>query len=1000
MKIISLDKGCIAFILGLLLWCSHAYPNHITPLCSAVSWQSTVSGTVSDAAGPLPGVTISVKGSATTTITDDKGVYTIAATIGDTLVFSFLGFRDAEYVVTSKSLDVVLQEDVAQLQEVVINAGYYRVKDKERTGSISRITSKDIENQPVSNVLATMQGRMAGVSVTQTTGVPGGGFDIQIRGLNSLRSGGNSPLYIVDGVPYSSEHMGSQVASTVMPSSYSPLNSLSPEQIESIEVLKDADATAIYGSRGANGVVLVTTKKGKEGVTKYSASLYQGVGSITRKMDLLSTQQYIEMRREGFVNDGIAQIPDSAYDINGTWDLNRFTDWQEEILGKTAYITNAQASVSGGSMRTQYLLGGSLNRQSTVFPDDFGYSKGNAHVNLGHTSEDDRFNIKFSGQYTFQENNQPRIDLTQEAITLSPNAPALRNPDGSVNWENSTFSNPLRNLEGEYNAKTYDLIVSSVLSYRLAKGLEMRSNFGYSSLNHKEINASPSTQYDPAYGLTSDYSSLVVTDVARRSWIIEPQLNWQKALGEGRIDILVGTTFQSQTSDQLVLYGSGFSSNSLIYNLASAGFLMTMASDATQYRYQAIFGRANLSWKERYFLNLTGRRDGSSRFGPGKQYANFGAVGAAWLFSQENWLAGSKVLSFGKLRGSYGITGNDQIGDYQYLDTYASSGVSYGGVIGLQPARLFNPDFGWETNRKFEAAIEAGFLNDRIFLTLGWYNNRSSNQLAGIPLPGTTGFSSIQANLDATVENSGLEVTLRTVNFDRKNFSWITSINFSAAKNRLISFPNLEGSTYATQYVIGHPLNIRKVYRSLGVDPETGIYRFEDSNGDGALSSADKQTVKDMNPEFFGGLQNTIRFDRWQLDFLFQFVKQQNFNETAFFGYPGGMSNQPADIMDRWQQPGDTAKYQRFTSGSDSQAVDAYYKYMESDAAISDASFVRLKNLSVSYHLPFEKASCRIFLEGQNLLTVTSYRGADPEFRAVGYLPPLRVYAMGIQLSL
>lgn len=997
MKIISLNKGCFAFIFGLLLWCNHtaAYNNDLTHHL----WQSTVSGVVRDANGPLPGVTVSVNGSGTTAVTDEKGSYTINAAIGDTLVFSFLGFKDSEYVVTSESLDAVLQEDVAQLQEVVINAGYYRVKDKERTGSISRITSKDIENQPVTNVLATMQGRMAGVSVTQTTGVPGGGFDIQIRGLNSLRSGGNSPLYIVDGVPYSSEPIGSQVASTVMPSSYSPLNSLNPEQIESIEVLKDADATSIYGSRGANGVVLITTKKGKTGVTKYSARLYQGVGSLTRKMDLLSTAQYIEMRREGYANDGIAEIPDSAYDINGTWDTNRSTDWQEEILGKTAYITNAQASVSGGSSHTQFLLGGSLNRQSTVFPEDFNYNKGNAYVNLGHTSEDDRFSVKFSGQYTFQENNQPRIDLTQEAITLPPNAPNLRNADGSLNWENSTFGNPLRNLEGEYNAKTYDLIVSSVLSYRLAKGLEVRSNFGYSSLSHKEVNASPSTQYDPAYGLTSDYSSLVVTDASRRSWIIEPQLNWQKELGEGRIDVLAGTTFQSQTGDQLVLYGSGFSSNSLIYNLASAGFLMTMASDATEYRYHAIFGRVNFTWKERYFLNLTGRRDGSSRFGPGKQFANFGAVGAAWLFSQEKWFSDSKVLSFGKLRASYGITGNDQIGDYQYLDTYASSGVSYGGVIGLQPARLFNPDFGWETNRKFEAAIEAGFLKDRLFLTLGWYKNRSSNQLAGIPLPGTTGFSSIQANLDATVENSGLEVTLRTVNFERENFSWITSFNLSAARNKLISFPNLDGSTYATQYVIGHPLNIRKVYHSLGVDPETGIYRFEDSNADGALSSADKQTVKDMNPEFFGGLQNTLRYKRWQFDFLFQFVKQQNFNETAFFGYPGGMSNQPADVMNRWQQPGDTAKYQRFTSGSDSQAVDAYYKYMESDAAISDASFVRLKNLSVSYELPFEKAKCRIFIEGQNLLTFTSYRGADPEFRAVGYLPPLKVFAAGIQLS-
>eukprot|EP01096_Ripella_sp_DP13-Kostka_P009087 TRINITY_DN3439_c0_g1_i3.p4 TRINITY_DN3439_c0_g1~~TRINITY_DN3439_c0_g1_i3.p4 ORF type:complete len:424 (+),score=-52.08 TRINITY_DN3439_c0_g1_i3:2171-3442(+) len=412
------------------------------------------------------------------------------------------------------------------------------------------------------------------------------------------------------------------------------------------------------------------------------------------------------------------------------------------------------------------------------------------------------------------------------------------------------------------------------------------------------------------------------------------------------------------------------------------------------------FARANYNWREKYILNLTGRRDGSSRFGPGDQFATFGAVGAAWLFSKENVFKNSTFLSFGKLRASYGITGNDQIGDYQYLDTYASTGINYGGTVGLQPTRLFNPKFGWETNRKFEVALETGFLNDRLFLTAACYNNQSSNQLTGIPLPGTTGFSALQANLDATVQNRGIELTLRTVNFQRKDFNWSTNINLTLAQNKLLKFPDLESSTYANQYIIGHSLNIQKVYHFTGVDKQTGIYTYEDVNGDGQLSGReDKKTIKDFSPQYYGGLQNTLRYKRLQLDFLFQFVKQINYNESIYFGVPGSSANQPKAALNHWQQVGDSTPYPIYTDGTNSTAVDAYYKYFESDGVISDASFVRLKNISLSYELPLKELQCKVFFEGQNVLTFTKYDGADPEFKSSGYLPPLQVLSAGIQFS-
>ena len=833
-----------------------AIGNSSLAIADKKSIQQQITGVVKDASGVLPGVTVTIKGKPGGTTTDEKGQYSIAAVEGDVLVFSFIGYATVTMAVTTaRTINVAMQEDATALKEVTVNAGYYTVKDSERTGSIAKVTAKDIEKQPVTNVLAAMQGRMAGVNITQTTGTPGGGFEIQIRGQNSLRWEGNNPLYVIDGVPYSSDPIGTGINSSVLPGQPSPLNSINPDQIESIEVLKDADATAIYGSRGANGVVLITTKKGKAGKTQFTANVSRATGNVTRFMDLMNTEQYLAIRNEAYANDGVP-IPDYAYDVNGTWDPNRYTDWQKELMGGTAEITNVQTSLSGGSAQTQFLLSSNFNKQTTVLPKDFAYKKANVHLSVTHESADKKFGSTLAVGYTVQDNNQPRVDMMREALTIAPNAPALYQADGSLNWENNTFNNPLRNLEGKYLAKTYDFIANGLFTYQLPYGFQLQSNLGYTRLTNKENTLNPSTRYNPAYGLGPAFSSHIASSTDRESWIAEPQLNWNHAFGKGKLNVLVGSTFQSQTGNRLVQYAAGFTSNSLINDLASATNLYTFVSQETEYKYQAFYGRLNYNWQDKYIVNLTGRRDGSSRFGPGKQYANFGAVGAAWLFSKEKLLKDNTILSFGKLRTSYGITGSDQIGDYQYLDTYASSGANYDGVVGLEPTHLFNPSFGWETNKKFEVALETGFLKDRVFFTLGWYDNRSSDQLTGVPLPGTTGFTSIQANLNATVQNTGLELTLRTVNFQQKDFSWTSNFNLTVAKNKLLSFPDLESSTYANQYIIGQSLSIQKVYHYTGVDPQTGVYTFEDVNGDGILSSTDdKKTIVDFNPKYYGGFK-------------------------------------------------------------------------------------------------------------------------------------------------
>ena len=992
---------CTFFITVVMAMCNAAVAKSLT---ASLQQRHIVSGKITDPFGPLPGATVSVKGKSTATVADAEGRYQIEALPSDILVVAFIGYATLEIPISNRtSIDVQMAPEMATLQEVVVNAGYYSVKEKERTGSIASMGSDQIEKQPVTAMLASMQGRLAGVSITQESGVPGGGFSIRIRGQNSLREDGNAPLYVIDGVPYAADDTGVALTTAVSPVASSPLNSISPDDIESIEVLKDADATAIYGSRGANGVVLVTTKKGKKGAVRYSVAASGGLGRVTRNVDLMNTQQYLEMRRQAFANDGFTEIPAYAYDSNGTWDKNRYTDWQDVLLGGAAEITAVQAGASGGTGNTQFLLSGNYHSETTVFPGSFKYQKGGTHFSLNHRSNDEKFGLSFAASYTVQDNGQPGTDLTREARMLAPNAPALYDAAGNLNWENGTWENPLRNLKGIYEAKTSDLVASALLSYKILVGLEFRSSFGFTSLRHDELRTFPSSMYNPAYGVGPMYSSAITNATARKSWIAEPQLSYERQWPQLRLSALAGATFQDQQTRRLVQMGSGFTSNSLISDMASAASVLVFENGLAAYRYQAVFGRLNAVYRDKYILNATGRRDGSSRFGPGNRYAEFGALGAAWLFSKEKLLENIEFLSFGKLRASCGTTGSDQIGDYQYLDTYISSGNPYQGVIGLQPARLYNPAFGWESSKKLELALEAAFFQDRLAVSIAAYRTRSASQLVGRPLPATAGFGSIQDNLAAEVENKGLEITVDAALVKNKNFSWASGVNLTVPKNTLLSFPGLETSSYASQYVVGKSIAIRKLYKFEGLDPETGIFQFTDFNGDGVLMAGDDtQVARDMAPKFYGGWHNEISYKGWTLDFLFQFVKQENFSAYAILGVPGAGPNMSVEAVGSWSQPGDAGPYQRFTTGNDSQVLEAYYRYAQSDAAIADASYVRLKNASLSYDIPatwMAGNKCRVSLQGQNLFTLTPYKGADPEFRSAGYLPPLRIITAGIKLD-
>ena len=974
---------------------------------SAYAQTVTVTGRVTESTGsPLPGVSIVIKGTSSTgTTTREDGQYTLPDVPADAVLsFSFVGFKTQEIPLNGRiRLNVQLQEDITALSEVVVNAGYYTVKDAVRTGSIARVTAKEIQNQPVSNALAAVQGRMAGVNITQDTGTPGGNYTIQIRGTNSLRWEGNYPMYIIDGIPVSADMTAPSAGAIIPNTGINPLNAINPNDIESIEILKDADATAIYGSRGANGVILITTKRGKAATkTTVSVNANYKQSSVATKMKLMNTQQYLEIRRQGFANDGITKYPANAYDVNGVWDQERYTDWQKKLIGRTATNSSIQVSLNGGNENTRFVLTGSHSRQTTVFTKDFKYNANSLTGSLSHRSSDNRLMLNVSGLFSTQDNNVMGQDITNQALQLSPNAPALYKEDGSLNWENNTFTNPVASYESTYSNNNKTFNTSFNLGYEILPSAYLKLNGGINYVAIEDIIIRPSTMFNPSFGLTPANSSATKDQNQRFSFLAEPQFNYEHEFDEHQWDILVGGTYQQTTNSALRLSGNGFESNALITNIAAASRISVPQDNKTEYRYAALFGRMNWQYKNRYILNLTGRRDGSSRFGPNNRFANFGAAGAAWLFAREDIFKSIRWLSFGKLRASYGVTGSDAIGDYQYMDTYTSSVTLYGDATTLYPSRLYNPYFSWEKTTKLEVAMELGFLNDRIRLNTAWYRNRSGNQLVGIPLPGTTGFSSIQANLPATVENRGLELELRTNPVRTSLLNWHSDFNISFPRNKLVSFPGLEGSTYANKYVVGYPTSIIKVYNYEGIDPETGIFTFTDYNNDGNITSPDdNQVIEDIGIRFHGGWSNQLSYKQWDFSFLFQFVNQIQKDYNSLIPRPGTMINLPIEALDIWSKDNPDGKYMPPTTGIDPRKNMAHMNFRSSMATVGDASFIRLKNIQLSYRLPVNRyqGNILLYVQGQNVLTITDYFGLDPEFFNTGYLPPLRTWSLGAQIT-
>lgn len=952
---------------------------------------------------PIPAATITLKRTGFTTTTDANGNFTIHdSRLTDSITVSSVGYI-AQTVPNNNrgQITIILHPSVSVLDEAVVIA-YGTTTRRLATGNISRVTANEIEQQPVMNVLNSLHGRVPGLIVTQSSGVPGSSVSLQLRGRNSLTQG-TEPLFVIDGVPFAPNNnninqLGS--AASGLGRGFSPFYSINPADIESIEVLKDADATAIYGSRGASGVILITTKKAKAGKTRVTLNYQASLSSPTRLMPFLNTEQYISMRRTAFANDNITPTLTNAPDLL-IFDTIRYTDFSKNILANNATSQNMQASVSGGTSLTKFTMSASYNTETTIYANTGRQNRYAMHGAVNHTSPSQKLNVHLGTNYSSTDNNLLGSDISN-SLALPPNYPALRDSLGNIAWQykgHTLSSNPMASLMIDYNAITDNLLLNTLVSYKLLDNLTIKTALGYNTFSFDETHVFPMAARNPA---TNPTGTAQFANRTYRSWSVEPYLEHRLGISNGILTTLLGFSAQQLKDRGQNISATGYTSDALIYSLDGAA-AFTSDNHYSLYRYNSVFGRLNYNWTNKYILNFSARRDGSSRFGPGKRFGNFASAAFAWIFTEEKFIE-LPLLSFGKLRTSYGSSGNDQIGNYQYLDSWSSNLPAYNGINTLAPARLFNSDYSWETTKKLEAAIDLGFFDDRFLFSAAWFQNRSSNQLISYALPAQTGFLSVLRNFPAEIQNSGWELSASANWFKNKSFEWTTAAHITLPKNKLLSFPGIESSSYAATYKLGQPLSLMYNLHYIGLD-SNGVYKFEDVNKDGLIDNRDYLVNGNTAPEFYGGLSNTIGFKGFALDIFFEYRNAlgRNYRYHSLAGTIGGQINLPLYYLDRW--PNEGADLQKLTTLTSSPAGRAQQNMNNSDGSWGNASYIRLKNLALSYNLAaslmekWKMEAARFFILAQNLATITPYKGADPETQSPYNLPPLKTFSIGLQLT-
>src|SRR5690606_9783612 len=564
-----------------------------TETLSVTAQQQRRGRILSEEGKPIAGVTVRIKGTSKVTSTDQEGVFVVKEEGPVTLTISSVGYQTQEIEYTRDMQDIILASDFGNLDAVTVIA-YGTTSKRVSTGSTSSITSAELSRAPVNNVLEALQGQIAGLDINSSNGLPGSSFNVRLRGINSIDAS-SAPLYIVDGVPFFSESLTMFTGDN---GNHSPIAGINPSDIERIDVLKDADATAIYGSRGANGVILITTKKGKAGDTRANFNVYTGAGRVTNMVDMLSTTEYLELRREAYANSGQTPDPATVLDLF-EWDPNLDQNWQKKLFGGTAKLTEANASISGGSEGTNFLLSGTIRRETTVQPGDNAYRKGSGMLSINHSSADGKFRATATANYTGDFNDALASDISQ-FYNLAPNMP-IYNEDGSFYWTGNV-QNPYAYLQRKHETRNSTLLTSGTFSYSPLANLDISATIGYNRTYLNQLQMYPSTTFNPALGLSS---MSYLGDGSYTSYSVEPQASYTLPLGKRSLQLLAGTTWQQSVRDGSYFVGEGFTSDAQLDNIDLAVSVRSNGMRYSKYRYQAGFARATYNWDNKYVINGT-----------------------------------------------------------------------------------------------------------------------------------------------------------------------------------------------------------------------------------------------------------------------------------------------------------------------------------------------------------------------------------------------------------
>ena len=953
--------------------------------------ERVVSGTVTDATDfALPGVNVLVKGTTLGTITDMEGNYRIELEDAQvTLVFSYIGYITQEVLVGAEtSINVVLQEDTRQLNEVIVT-GYSYVKKRDVIGAITSVSAEDIKDLPVMSVDQALQGKAAGVQVTQSSGTPGGGITVRVRGNTSI-SASNRPLFIIDGVPVED---GALALRGFGGQNDNALSTINPNDIESFQVLKDASAKAIYGSRAANGVVLITTKRGSQGArTTVTMDVQRGVIDLANKLDLLNSEELVELQREALTNAG--ENPDEAGLIKGVTDAVN-TDWIDEVT-RQAIMEQYQLSFSGGNEQTNFYTSFNYRGEEGVILNNQ-FIRFSGTLNLDHRVTD---KLKFGNNLTISRTRNDRIKgdnfldgVYSGAVRSLPYYYPFDEDGRLIGPGNSAYAGfPNFNPVGQAVLPRFETYALKVLvgvygEYEFNENFRARTKF---SIDYNDVSED---QFEPSSTAIGGFLASVggqgygiFSTGAYITYINTNTLTYVQNFGDHNVNATVGAEFLQRTERTNFVQGRLFPSDDFTY-ITSAGIVDAGSSFFISSGLNSYFAEARYDYKEKYFFGATTRYDGSSRFGENNRFGLFPSLSAGWRITNEPFFPQNSLMDDLKLRGSVGFTGNERIGDFAYLGTFAST--TYNGVTGTAPANLENPELQWEVTREANIGVDISLFGGRLQTAVDVYQNLTSKLLFSEPIPLTTGFGSIQGNI-GEVSNKGLEVAFNSINFDG-DFRWSTNLNFSLNRNEVVSLadtlPLFRGYTASgagsTNIVrVGYPLGTFWGLNFLGVDPATGDAIYEDVNGDGRISPDDGMVIGTAQPDVIGGITNNLGYKGFELSVFLQFSYGNeilNFSQTSLLNAGEDLNNnQVRKALERWQAPGDITEVPRYESGNTR-------NNWHSSRFLEDGSFLRVKNVSVAYNLPMKYAQrikaqgIRIYGSATNLFTWTAYTGNDPE---------------------